>query len=291
MFRPLLLVAVTLVASVSAATAPEDLAAARALFDSHQLAEAQAAFEKLAATDGKNHEINFYLGQLALRRDDTEKAVRYFEAVLAAAGPAVGAYHHALGDAYGRSAQKASVFSQLGFAKKCLAAYRRAVEIEPGNLEFHQSLFEYYRQAPGLAGGGRDLAAAEAAVLKQINPTRGRIAFALLYSGDKQYDRALAEFDEVLKTNPDDYTALYQVGRLAALTGQFVDRGVTSLRRCLELPPPATPNTPGHAAAQWRLGMLLEKKSDPAGARAAYAAAVQLDPKFNPALDALKKLR
>jgi tetratricopeptide (TPR) repeat protein len=127
-------------------------------------------------------------------------------------------------------------------------------------------------------------------VIKQLDPSRGRIAFATLYASAKQYGQALAEFDEVLKTNPDDYTALYQVGRLATMTGQFVDRGVTSLRRCLELPAPTTPNTPGHAAANWRLGLLLEKKSDATGARAAYEAANRLDPKFTPATEALRKL-
>src|ERR1019366_5112550 len=122
-------------------------------------------------------------------------------------------------------------------------------------------------QAPGIAGGGSDKAAAEAAVIKKLDAARGRQAFAALYVADKKYDLAFAEFDEALKLSPDDYAALYQLGRLAAVSGQFLDRGLASLRRCLELTPP--PNTPGHAAAQWRIGNLLEKKSDPAGARAA----------------------
>ena len=109
--------------------------------------------------------------------------------------------------------------------------------------------------------------------------------------GEKKFAEAFAEFDEVLKTSTDDFAALYQIGRLAATTGQFIDRGVTSLRRCLELPAPTTPNIPGHAAAQWRLGQLLEKKSDVPGARAAYEAAVKLDPSFTPATEALKKLK
>ena len=93
----------------------------------------------------------------------------------------------------------------------------------------------------------------------------------------------------MLKTNPDDYTALYQIGRLAALTGQFVDRGIASLRRCLELTPPPGPQS--HAAVHWRLGQLFEKKNDRAGARAAYEAALKLDPNFAQAVEALKKLK
>jgi tetratricopeptide (TPR) repeat protein len=269
--------------------APVGLDAARDLFTARQLAEAQQAFEQLAAAAPKDPEINYYLGQLALRRDDTERAMKYLE-VATTSAPAVARYHHAFGNASGRSAQKAGMLSKIGFAKKCLAAYERAVALEPGNMNFRQSLFEYYRQAPGLAGGGFDKAAAQAEAMKQLDGTQGRIAYATLYAGEKKYDLALAQFDEVLQTEPDNYAALYQVGRLAAVTGQFLDRGVTSLRRCLELPVPATPNTPGHAAAQWRLGQLLEKKSDLAAARSAYEAAVKLDPAFNPAIDSLRKL-
>lgn len=273
----------------AATAAPADLESARALFTARKLAEAQQTFEQLAAADPKHPDVNYYLGQLANRRNEPDKALKYFEAAVAAA-PSDARHHHGLGDAYGRSAQQAGVLSKFGLAKKCLAAYQRAVELEPGNLDFRQSLFEYYRQAPGLAGGGFDKAAAQAAAMKQIDPTRGRIAFATLYAGEKKYEQAFAEFDEVLKTNPDDYTTLYQVGRLAAITGHYVDRGVASLRRCLALPAPTTPNTPGHAAAHWRLGQLREKQSDPASARIAYEAAVKLDPTFNPAADSLRKL-
>eukprot|EP01035_Chromulina_nebulosa_P009839 gene9839-13270_t len=256
-----------------AAPDPAALAAARTLYNTTgKSAEAQKAFEALAAADPKDPDVNYFLGQLANRRDDPEKAAKYFETAVAAE-PTAGRHHHGLGDAYGRSAQKAGVLSKFGLAKKCLAAYERAVALEPNVVDFRFSLFEFYRQAPSIAGGGFDKAAAQAEAIKKIDALRGRLAFATLYIGEKKYPEALAQFDEVLKTNPDDYTALYQVGRLAALTGQFLDRGLTSLRRCLELTPPAAPNTPGHAAAHWRIGVIHEKKNDPAAARTAYETA------------------
>ena len=266
----------------------EPLAAARTLFQTRgQSAEAQQAFEKIVAIDPQNAEALNYLARLALRRGDAEKAVSYAEKA-AALAPDHADIQHTLGDAHGLSAQQASLFSQLGFAKKSLAAYRRAVALAPGNVEFHLSLFNYYRQAPGIAGGGFDQAAQEAVAIKQLDPLAGHRAFAALYASNKKYDQALAEFDEVLQSSPNDYSALYQIGRLAATTGQFLDRGLASLRRCLELTPGR--NDPTHANAQWRLGLILERKPDLAGARAAYAAALQLDPKFTPAADSLQKL-
>lgn len=291
---PVLLALVTLLPAVipagRAAVEPGALEEARRLFAAGKPAEAQQAFEKLAAAEPGNPDVNHHLGQLANRRDDPEKAIRYFEQAIAAE-PSAGRHHHGLGDAFGRSAQKAGILSKFGLAKKCLAEYQRAVELEPDNVEFRLSLFEYYRQAPGIAGGGIDKAMVQAEAIKRLDAARGRIALATLYVGEKDFEKAFGLFEDVLKANPDDYGALYQVGRLAALSGQSLDRGIASLRRCLELPPPTSPTIPGHAAAHWRLGNLLEKKSDVAGARAAYTAAVALDPKFTPAADALKKLK
>ena len=141
------------------------------------------------------------------------------------------------------------------------------------------------------AGGGLDKATAQAEAITKIDAQRGRFVFATLYVGEKKYAEALAQFEEALKTNPDDYTCLYQIGRLAAVTGQYLDRGLTCLRRCLELPSPDSPNTPGHAAAHWSIGTILEAKKDLPAARAAYEAAVKLEPQFTPAAAALKKLK
>ena len=129
---------------------------------------------------------------------------------------------------------------------------------------------------------------AQAQEIKQLDAGRGRQAIAGLYLAEKKYPEAFAEFDAVLKEKPDDYAALYQVGRLAAVSGQQLDRGLATLRQCLSATPPE--NQPGHAAVHWRLGNILEKQNDKAAARAAYEAALKVDPKFPQAIEALKKL-
>lgn len=314
---PLLLV---LAATATAATDPAQFAAAKALYDARQFPEAEAAFKKLVAADAANAELHYYLGMTTGRRGDHEGASKILEKAVELA-PKNAQYHYEFGNFSGAAAEKAGVLSKYGLAKKCLAGFQRAVELEPGNVDYHSALFEFYRQAPSLVGGGADKATAEAEAIQKLDPVRGHLAYVTFFTGEKkfdlalqhaleakkldpargngavlnvyvetkQYDRALALFEEALKAAPDDYNTLYQLGRFSVITGQALDRGLAALRRCLELTPANSQQT--HAAAQWRIGNILEKKNDKAGARAAYEASLKLDPKFTNAADALKKLK
>jgi tetratricopeptide (TPR) repeat protein len=284
--RPFLLFLLTATLA-SAAVPPAELDALRQLLTERKLAEAEAAAVKLTTSYPQEAAAFVALGTVHMNKQDPEPAAKAFEQAVALA-PTNSDYQRRLGDAYGLAAQKAGVFSKLGFAKKCLAAYTRAVELDPTNLAARQSLLGFYQQAPGMVGGGMDKAYAQAAEIKKLDADRGRLAFAQLYASDKKWAEAFAEFEAVLKQEPSHYLALFQIGRLAALSGERLDRGIETLRQALTLTPSA--GAAGHDAAHWRLGMLLEKKGDRAGAKAAYEAALQVNPKFQQAIDALKKL-
>ena len=280
----------TLAPAASATTSPPPtVEAALALFHTRgKSAEAQAAFEALAAADPKSHPAHLHLGWLAFRRDDPDAAIVHLEKAVQLA-PTHSESYRALGDAYGRAAQKKGIFGGLGLGKKCLAAYEKSVALDPANVDARSSLFEFYRQAPGFAGGSPEKAAAQLAAVRQLDPWRGRMLASSLFISRKKYAEALAEFEAVLRDSPDHYLAHYQIGRLAASTGQFVDRGLAALRRCLELTPP--PQAVPHATVHWRLGQLLERKKDLPAARAAYEQALALDPTHTSATEALRKLK
>ena len=271
----------------SAAFDPVAFNAAVELYTQRKPLEAQQAFEALATANPANANIQFYLGRLALQRDDHEKAITYLEKAVELS-PNDSRFHHRLGDAYGRAAQKASFAFRLGPGKKCQVHYEQAVALDSKNLDARQSLMQFYLQAPGFAGGSNEKALGQAQAIKQLDVARGRIAVAGVYAADKKFDLAFAEFEEALTAAPDDYAALYQFGRLAALSGERLDRGLTVLRQCLTQTTPES--QPSHATVHWRIGNILEKKGDQAGARASYETALKVDPKFPQAIESLKKL-
>jgi tetratricopeptide (TPR) repeat protein len=278
----LLLVAVTALAAEP--TLREQVGA---LFREQKWAEAQALLEKAVAAEPGNAEAHYYLGMSFLNRNDADHALPSLEKAVALA-PANSGYVQHVGDAYGLAAQKAGLFAKMGWAKKCKEAYDKAVELDPANLNARWSVMEYCRQAPGFLGGGMDGAYAQAAEIKKLDPARGRAAFASLYIAEKKFAEAFAIYEEALKATPDDFTTLYQIGKLADTTGQELERGLAALRKCLTITPPA--DSRGYVPTHWRIGNILAKLGDKPGARTAYETALALDPKFTLAAESLAKL-
>ena len=261
---------------------------ATALYKSKQYPEARAAFEKIAAAEPNNAAAHYFLGVLAEKRGDTDEAVRLLETATTL-DPRNSTYFLELGGAYGTAIDKAGMFSKLGLAKKCGVALERAVALAPDSIDARNGLISFYRSAPSFAGGSMSKAYEQAAEIKKRDPTVGAYAYGQLYLADKKYDDAFNVLETALKTAPDNYLALYSNGRTAAQTGLRLDRGEQALRRCLELTP--AKNEPGHAAVHWRLGVIAEKRNDPAAARVAYETSLKLDPEFKLAADSLAKLK
>ena len=260
---------------------------ARALYEARQYRTARTSFEQLAAGRAPDAELDVYLGRLALWFDDEAAALTHLERA-ARLAPAAARIQNALGDAFGLAAQNADLLSKYSWAKKCRAAYERAVALEPGNPAYRWSLLGYYLVAPRIAGGGEQRALAQAEEIWRLDPMNGRIARATICLAEKRPDAAFAQFDEVLRQNPTDFIALYHVGRCAALSGEQLDRGLGALRRCLGLTPPVGDGLPAYANVHYRIANILEKKGEARGAKEEYAAALRANADFRPEKMALK---
>jgi tetratricopeptide (TPR) repeat protein len=263
-----------------------DLQQGMTQYEARHYSAAREIFNEVECEQGSNLETDFYLGRLALWFDDVPSALLRLERCSRQA-PQQARMQNALGDACGLAALNANIFAKLGWARRCLDAYERAVELEPQNPEWRWSLVGYFCSAPRLAGGGMEKAYAQAKEIRRLDAASGRVAFATLYLADGRCAAAFAEFDPVLRETPDDFLALYQVGRCAALSGQQVDRGIAALRRCLVLPEPVA-GLPSYANVHYRLGNLLEKQGCAEEAKLEYARALAANADFRPAKVALK---
>jgi len=288
-----ILAALATVVAARAATAdpatPAEVTAAKALLDAGKYAESRAAFAKILAHAPEHPDANYHAGLFACDDGEWEKALD-LEGKALASDLNDARYQYGWGAANGIAALKGGLFSKFGYAKKCLAGYQRAAELDPANAKYHWALLNYYQQAPGFVGGGMELAYGQAAALGKIDPELGRLGFMQLYVAEKKYDLAFRQYDEALRASPDNYFALYNFGRLTLMAGQRLDDGMAAFRRCLELPSPPSKDAPSPASLHWRLGLVWEKKNQPEQARTEFLAALKEQPDFRPAQQALDKL-
>jgi tetratricopeptide (TPR) repeat protein len=262
--------------------------AAVALFQQKKYPEAAEAFEKIVTDEPQNAEAHFYLGVLAEKRHETDEAIQHLEQAIQLE-PDRSEYFTELGGAYGSAAKRAGLLEKIGWAKKCAAALEKAVQLDPDNLTARNGLISFYREAPTFAGGGISKAYEQAEEIRKRNPAMGAAVLGQLYLADKKLDQAFEVYEAILRENPDDYAALFAIGRAAAQTGMHVERGEETLRRCLTITPP--PGQPGYEAVHWRLGNLAEKRGNTAGAQAEYQETLKIAPSFKQASESLAKLR
>jgi tetratricopeptide (TPR) repeat protein len=257
-----------------------------ALFRAKRYPEARAAFEKITAAEPKNAAAAYYLGMTIRRRADStsiDEAVPWL-AKAVELEPNNATY---LADFGGSSMELAGKKASLSAATRGRDAMIRAIELGPENLKAREGLMQFYVQAPWPLGSTAK-ALAQAEEIYKRDATRGLIALITVKTADKKYAEAIALCEETLKIAPDNYGALFQLGKLASVSGEKLDRGLATLRHSLELTPPS--NQPGHSVAHYRIGLILEKKGDKPGARSSYEAALKLDPTLKPAAEALAKL-
>jgi len=103
-------------------------------------------------------------------------------------------YHLWLGRALGEKADRASFLRAYSLAKRVRAEFEESVSLNPRNAEALADLGEFYRQAPGVVGGGIDKAQGIAAQLDKVDPARAHELRGRIAEEHKDYGAAEREF-------------------------------------------------------------------------------------------------
>jgi len=228
-------------------------------------------------------------------------------------------YHLWLGRIYGEKADRASFLTAMGLAKKVRAEFEHAVELDPSNVAARTDLAEFYLEAPGIVGGGKDKARAQAEAIARLDPAAahwvtGRLAerakdetaaereyraaidashggahawlnLAIFFRRTSQFDpmeQALTTMESRPLDRPE---SLMDGGGMLLRTNRNPAMGIRFLRRYLQSPVEAGPAFKAH----YLLGQLLEKQGDHPAAIAEFRAALALAHTYAPAKDSLHR--
>lgn len=265
----------------------------------------------------------FGSGCMAAAAGQWGDAAKAFErATRAYPGSAVS--HYWLGRTYAIEVVQASILRQPGLARRTKAHLEKAVALDPAFIDGRFALMQYYLRAPGIAGGSVEKARAQVAEIRRRNAYRGGQSAATVarrqkdhaaaiaeyerliaqypdsaapysslastYGDRKQWDDAFRTIDRFLAAQPREVLAQYAIGRVAAESGQQLERGEQALRRYIAEASPG-PGEPSVATAHMRLGAIHERRGHKDVARVEYQTALRLEPTLEAARDALAKLK
>ena len=107
-------------------------------------------------------------------------------------------YHLWLGRALGERAGRASFLSAYSLAKRVRDEFETAVRLDPRNAEALADLGEFYRQAPGIVGGGTAKALDVAAQMDKVDPARALELRSRIAEESKDYGTAERDLKQAI---------------------------------------------------------------------------------------------
>ncbi len=175
-----------------------------------KFADAVAMFSKLVTQNPQDVQTRTWLGKTYLKLRRWDDAVREFEKAVAL-DPGNCTSHLWLGRAYGQKA--AHAFLPIGLANRTRSEFEKGVQLCPDNVDIRFDLLDFYVQAPGIMGGGREKAEAQAREIARISPRQGFVARAEIYQEKKEWDRARKELTDATLKFPDDAACFNDLAR------------------------------------------------------------------------------
>lgn len=308
------IVLLTAAFAVADESAPALLAAGRA-------DEAITSLRSKITTSPNDAEAYNLLCRAYFSMGDWDQGISACEKAVALA-PSNSRYHMWLGRVYGEKADAANFLSAASLAGKVRNEFEAAVRLDPNNVDARSDLGEFYLEAPGIVGGGRDKAEAQIQALAALDPAKadylkGRLAekkkdlgaaereyraaieashgsaltwfnLALFFRHQQRWDDMEGAIHHAVSAQVDRPEIIMESAEVLLRSGRNFPAAVQYLRRYLAL------NSKVEEApafkAHYLLGTALEKQGDKQGAAQEYRAALSLARNFSRAQEALDRL-
>jgi tetratricopeptide (TPR) repeat protein len=187
-------------APLSAYAADSSLTAANAALQAGRADEAASMLNDALKANAKDAEANNLLCRVEYATQHFDQAATHCEKAVSFE-PNNARYHLWLGRAIGERAEHASFMSAFSLAKKAREQFEKAVQLDPHDAEALSDVGEFYKEAPGVVGGGTDKANDIAGKLEAVDPVRAHLLRGAIAEKAKDLTTAEREFKAAASGN------------------------------------------------------------------------------------------
>jgi len=181
-----------------------------------------SVLETLLPLHAKNAAVYALIGKAYYMDGRYRESASYLEQAVGEE-PCNSSFYDWLGRAYGRRAEQAGFVTALSYAGKTHAAFEKAVTCGPSNLEALSDLFEFYLEAPRIAGGGVDKAEGIAGRIALLNQAEYHYARARLAGKGRDFSEAERELRAAMEAAPGEAGRVIDLAAFLARQGRYLE--------------------------------------------------------------------
>jgi tetratricopeptide (TPR) repeat protein len=304
-------------------SAPASISLEESLLRDGRVDEAISTLNSRLSKSASDAEAYHLLARAHFSVGNYEAAITASEKAVSLA-PSSAKYRLWLGRAYGRRAEEVNFIRASSLARRMRTEFEKAIAIDGNDVAARTDLAEFYIEAPGIVGGGKDKARREAeivartdsatahwikarvaekegdsaaaeteyksAVADSSSPARNWLSLASFYRRQGRFDDMQQAITKAVSADGAKNSSIfYDAATLLWRARRNLPDAVQYLRRYL-----AAENKSEEAPvfeAHYFLGQMLEAQGDKAAARREYEAALKLARDYAKAKNALAKLR
>lgn len=179
---------------------------AASLADRGHWKRARLLAESRLKANGNDAEALWLLSRVKLAFRDPDAALPLAEKAVALDAANVG-YRWQLAEVVGELASTASVFRQMGLARRFKKEAEAVVAINPAHIEALTGLMIFHLRAPGIVGGDKKRAEELVRQISGIDKAQGFLAQARLALESKQPDQVEGLYVKAVEANPSLFEA------------------------------------------------------------------------------------
>lgn len=146
----------------------------------------------------------FSLGEWDRGLSNCERAV--------ALAPRNSQFHLWLGRICGEKADHSGFMTAASLAQRVRDEFETAVQLNPNSVDARSDLAEFYLEAPGIVGGGRDKAEQQAKWLAALDPAKAHWVKARIAEKHKDYSAAEKQYRDAIEASHGAASAWLNLG-------------------------------------------------------------------------------